>query len=158
MEEFKYVIFQLGEYKYAMNLMCVNGIEQDYRIIPVPNAPEGILGIINLRGAVIPVYSLRARFGMDPHIDSAEKSLLLTQSDDAVLGYEVDAVISIEQIEPGDINRMPRMASNEETKFMEEVLHWNNDIVISITVDEVLSEETRNALEDIISENEQNEK
>ena len=59
MEELKFIIFKLGEQKYAMNLLYINGIEQNYQIIPVPNAPEGIEGIINLRGDVIPVYSLK---------------------------------------------------------------------------------------------------
>ena len=72
MEERKYIIFQLGEEKYGMNLSYVNGIEQEYHIIPVPNAPEGIKGIINLRGLVIPVYSLRQRFGMDARVDTCK--------------------------------------------------------------------------------------
>ena len=153
MEEFKYVVFLLGEQKYAMNLMCVNGIEEDYHIIPVPNAPEGIKGIINLRGSVIPVYSLKKRFGIETGSRSSTGSLLITQSSGAPLAYEVDAVISIEQVMPHNINRMPSIVSNDDTKFMEEVLHINDDIMISISADSVLSEETISVLEDIISEN-----
>lgn len=153
MEEFKYVIFRIGEQKYGMNLMCVNGIEQDYHIIPVPNAPLGVKGIINLRGMVIPVYSLRQRFGMDSRVDNPERSVLVTNWDDTLVAYEVDAVIGIEEMEPHMINRMPAIASNEETVFMEEVLHIGNEIVISISVDEVLSEETKKQINKIIDEN-----
>ena len=153
MEEFKYIIFLLGEQKYAMNLMCVNAIVQDYRIIPVPSAPEGVKGIINLRGSVIPVYSFKTRFGMGDSAKNSEGSLLITKSSGTDLAYEVDGVISIEEIEPHNINRMPYIASTGETKFMEEVLHIKDDIVISISADEVLSEDTRSALEDIIAEN-----
>ena len=98
MEEQKFVIFQLADQKYGMHLMRVNGIEQDYHIIPVPNAPEGINGIINLRGTVIPVYSLRERFGMNPRIDNPGKSLLVTNSNGTLLAYEVDAVEEIEEV------------------------------------------------------------
>lgn len=153
MEEFKYVIFQLGEQKYGMNLMYINGIEQGYHIIPVPNAPAGVKGIINLRGDVIPVYSLRERFGMEGRVDNPEKSLLITNSSGTALAYEVDAVIAIEEMQPGRINRMPSIASNDETAFMEEVLHIGSEIVIAISVDEVLSEETRNTLNQIIENN-----
>ncbi len=153
MEEFKYVIFQLGEQKYGMNLMFINGIEQGYHIIPVPNAPAGVKGIINLRGEVIPVYSLRERFGMERQIDNPEKSLLITNSSGTALAYEVDAVISIEEMQPGKINRMPFITSNDETAFMEEVLHIGDDIIIAISVDEVLSEETRDALNQMIEDN-----
>lgn len=153
MEELKYVVFQLGEQKYGMNLMYVNGIEQDYHIIPVPNAPEGVTGIINLRGAVIPVYSLRERFGMDVKIDNPEKSLLITRSSGTILAYEVDAVAEIEELSPENINKMPSVASNEETAFMEQVLHIGKEIVIAINVNKVLSEDTVNMVNQLIEDN-----
>ena len=153
MEEFKYVIFGIGEQKYAMNLACVNGIEQDYMLIPVPNAPEGIQGIINLRGTVVPVYSLRQRFGLEPRSQSTEKSLLLTISSGTVLGYEVDRVYDIEAVEKTQINPMPAVASNEENEYMESVLRVGSQIVISININKVLDEETVQRLNKMVEEN-----
>lgn len=153
MEEQKFVVFQLEDQKYGMSLMRVNGIEQDYHIIPVPNAPEGISGIINLRGAVIPVYSLRERFGMDPHIDNPEKSLLVTNSHGILLAYEVDCVEEIEEVPDSKISLMPPVASNEDTAFMEQVLQIGNEIIITINVDKVLSEDVRQMVDQIVEEN-----
>lgn len=153
MEELKYIVFQLGEQKYGMNLKYINGIEQSYQVIPVPNAPEGVTGIINLRGDVIPVYSLRERFGMEKEITNPEKSLLVAKSSDTVLAYEVDAVVDIEEIQEDKINDMPWVASNQETTFMEKVLHIGNEIVIAINADKVLSEETRDMVNQIIEDN-----
>ena len=99
MEELKFIIFKLGEQKYAMNLLYINGIEQNYQIIPVPNAPEGIEGIINLRGDVIPVYSLKQRFGMDTRVAGTDKNLLVTMSSGTAVAYEVDEVFSIEELD-----------------------------------------------------------
>jgi len=153
MEEQKFVVFQLEDQKYGMSLMRVNGIEQDYHIIPVPNAPEGISGIINLRGAVIPVYSLRERFGMDPHIDNPEKSLLVTNSHGILLAYEVDCVEEIEEVPDSKISLMPSVALNEDTAFMEQVLQIGNEIIITINVDKVLSEDVRQMVDQIVEEN-----
>ena len=153
MEEQKFVVFQLEDQKYGMSLMRVNGIEQDYHIIPVPNAPEGISGIITLRGAVIPVYSLRERFGMDPHIDNPEKSLLVTNSHGILLAYEVDCVEEIEEVPDSKISLMPSVASNEDTAFMEQVLQIGNEIIITINVDKVLSEDVRQMVDQIVEEN-----
>lgn len=153
MEELKYVVFQLGDQKYAMNLMRVSGIEKDYHIIPVPNAPEGISGIINLRGTVVPVYSLRERFGMDARIDNPEKSLLVTYSAGTVLAYEVDAVEEIEEMTPERIKSMPYVATSDETAFMDQVLHVGNDILIAINVDKVLSEEAQTLVNQLIEDN-----
>lgn len=153
MEELKYVVFQLGEQKYGMSLMRISGIEKDYHIIPVPNGPEGISGIINLRGSVVPVYSLRERFGMDKRIDNPEKSLLVTYSSGTILAYEVDAVEEIEEMAAENIKPMPSVASSDETAFMDQVLHVGNDIVIVINVDKVLSEETQNMVNQLIENN-----
>lgn len=152
MEERKYIIFQLGEEKYGMNLSYVNGIEQDYHIIPVPNAPEGIRGIINLRGLVIPVYSLRERFGMDVRVENPAKSMLITMSSNIMLGYEVDAVLGIEEVAPEDISKMPFVASNEETSFMEQVLCVKEGIIIEINVNKVLSDDMEEALNQMVEE------
>lgn len=153
MEELKYVVFQLGEQRYGMSLMRIHGIEKDYHIIPVPNAPDGISGIINLRGAVVPVYSLRERFGMEKRIDNPEKSLLITYSSGAMLAYEVDAVEEIEEMRPENVNKMPEVASCEETAFMDQVLQIRNDIVIVINVDKVLSDDARNMVNQLIENN-----
>ncbi len=153
MEELKYVVFQLGDQKYAMNLMRISGIEKDYHIIPVPNAPEGISGIINLRGMVVPVYSLRERFGMDTRIDNPEKSLLVTYSSGTMLAYEVDAVEEIEEMTPERIKKMPFVATSDETVFMDQVLHIGNDILIAINVDKVLSEEVQSLVNQLIEDN-----
>ena len=152
MEELKYVIFRLGDQKYGMNLRFINGIEHDYCIIPVPNAPSGIRGIINLRGAVIPVYSLREHFGMETEISNPEKSLLVTQFAGMMMAYEVDEVIAIEQMEQSGINPMPKIVSGDETVFMEEVLRIGSEIVVAITADKVLSDELKNQVDQIVAQ------
>lgn len=153
MEERKYVIFQLGDQRYGMNLAAINGIEQGYFIIPVPNAPKGIKGIINLRGTVIPVYSLREHFGMPSEVTNPEKSLLITNCSGTMLAYEVDEVISIEEMKPENINDMPKVASNEETVFMEKVLHIGTGIVIAINADRVLTEALKEKVDQMVADN-----
>lgn len=152
MEELKYVVFRLGEEQYGINLQHIMGIEQDYHIIPVPNAPMGIKGIINLRGSVIPVYSLRERFGMNPEVTNPERSILITQSAGITVAYEVDAVEEIETVTEDAVNSMPSVVSNDETAFMEQVLRIGQQIVIVINVDGVLSEESNQAIQKIIEE------
>lgn len=153
MEERKFVVFRIGEQKYGMNLKYIKGIEQDYQVISVPNAPEAIKGIINLRGEVIPVYSLRMRFGMDGRIDNQGKSLLVTMSSGTLLAYEVDEVVVIAEMKQEDINDMPSVASNDENAFMENVLHVDGDIVIAFNVDKILSEDTKKIVERMIDDN-----
>jgi len=157
MEEMKYIIFRVGQEKYGMNISCVNGIEQEYRIVPVPNAPESISGIINLRGNVIPVYSLADRFGFGMTEKTPTSSLLVTNSSGTTLAYEIDEVIGIELMEEDHIVEMPFVASNKETNFMKKVLHVGQDIVIVIDVDSVLSEEVRDSILKMVDEHKKQE-
>lgn len=153
MEELKFVIFRIEKQKYGMNLKYIKGIEQNYQIISVPNATEAIEGIMNLRGAVIPVYSLRKRFGLKGQTDKDKKSMLVTMSAGSPLAYEVDEVVTIEEMKEEDISNMPLIATNEENAFMEKILNINGDIVIALNSDKVLSEATRKVVEQMIEEN-----
>ena len=153
MEELKFVIFRIGEQKYGMNLKYIKGIEQNYQVIVVPNTTEAIEGIMNLRGEVIPVYSLRKRFGLTGRIDDSKKSMLVTMSSGCILAYEVDEVVTIEEMKEENVSDMPAVATNEENAFMEKILNINGDIVITINTDKVLSDATRKAVKQMIEEN-----
>ncbi len=153
MEELKYIVFRIGEQKYGMNLKYINGIEQDYQIIPVPNAPESVKGIINLRGSVIPVYSLKKRFDLRDDKEQQGTSLLITMSSGILLAYEVDEVVMIEEMKQENINDMPLVASNDENAFLEKVLHLHNDIVIAINVNNILSETMKEMVNQMVEDN-----
>lgn len=153
MEELKYIVFRVGEQKYGMNLKYINGIEQDYQIIPVPNAPEAVKGIINLRGSVIPVYSLKKRFGLNDDTKHQGKSLLIAMSSGILLAYEVDEVVTIEEMKQENINDMPLVASNDENAFLEKVLRFRDNIIIAINVNNVLSETMREIVNQMVEDN-----
>lgn len=148
----KYLIFKIGDRKYAIDLVHVNGTEQHYSIIPIPDAPEGIQGLINLRGKLVPVYSLRQRFGMNPRIDNPGKSALIARTSGIMIAYEVDQVDFIEEVEADTVKEMPKMASNDETAFMNKVLQVGKDIIVVIDVNQVLSAEAIETLERMIEE------
>lgn len=59
MEEFKPVVFKLGDRRFGIDISKIQGIEKEQHIVPVPNTEDYIIGIMNLRGDVIPVYSLK---------------------------------------------------------------------------------------------------
>lgn len=146
MDEMKYIIFQLGQQKYGMNLSYVQGIEQDYQVIPVPNAPECIDGIVNLRGVVIPVYSIKKRFRMKETEKNNKKNLLVTVNSDSMIAYEIDQVLGIEQLDSAHLVKMPDVASNNETTFLKRVLKLKDEIVIAIDVETILSKEKKDEI------------
>lgn len=148
----KYLIFKIENRKYAIDLVHVNGTEQNYSISPIPDAPFGVSGVINLRGKLIPVYSLRQRFGLDPEITDPGKSALIARTSGIMVAYEVDNVEFIEELDDSTIKEMPRMASNDDTAFMNKVLNIKNEIIVVVDVNKVLSQEDIESLERMLEE------
>lgn len=146
MAETKYVIFNLGEQKYGIRLACINGIEQTYNIIPVPKTAECIQGIIHLRDMVIPVYDLKCRFCTETELEYGNKQLLVTETGDMKVGFEVDNVIGIVSVPEENIKHVPFVATNENTGYLENVIKVNfletntSEILISIDINNLLSE------------------
>lgn len=152
MEE-KYVIFELGEQKYCMRLMRINGIEQNSKIIPIPIGPVNIKGIINLREEVIPVFNLKSKFNMEDTTYSVESELLISQIQDMKVAFEVDNVIAIETVDIKSVKEVPAVVKTNDTDYIENIIHLKDDIIISISVDNIMSSHEYMDLTKIIEEN-----
>ncbi len=138
MEATQQVIFKLGEEEYGFDIMLVNAIETYNGIVPVPNASEHILGIINLRGDVIPVFSLRKKFGM-PEADLATSQLIVTKSNDIMVAFKVDAVKEIIGIEAQELSPMPQIVKNEKTTYAKCVANKDGHMIILLDHDGILN-------------------
>ena len=149
----KYLVFRIDDRNYAVDLVHVNGTEQEYDVRPIPEAPFGITGVINLRGKLVPIYSLRKRFGKDPQPADYGNRALVARTSGMLIAYEVDSVESIEEVNEADIRKMPQLASNGETSFMDKVIQVDNKIIVVIDVNKVLSDEAIESLERLIEQN-----
>ena len=99
MADRKMVIFKLGNESYGVNIESVQGIEKVLPIVRIPNSVPDIQGIINLRGNIIPVLSLRNRFGLPEVPDTDRTEFLITKVDETLLALKVDEVDSIYDLE-----------------------------------------------------------
>lgn len=152
MSEEKHVIFRLGNEIYSMDIEYVKAIEQSYHIIPLPDAPEHIKGMINLRGEIIPVYSLRSRFHMPEEKKSQENQLLIVKADMIQLAFEVDAVVGIENIDPAQKNEVPIVVRGEATSYIGSILNINEKIAVEISIKNIMSEQEWQDVEQLIKE------
>ena len=153
MSEEKQVIFRLGNEMYGMNIEYVRAIEQEYHIIPLPESPEHITGMINLRGEIIPIYSLRSRFKMGEALDKSESQLLVARSGIVQLAFEVDSVVGIETIEPHQRKEIPFVVKGEATNYFGGVLDINNQIAVEISIENIVSESEWENIEQLVKEN-----
>ena len=137
----KQVIFKLGEEEYGMNIILVNAIENYTGVVPIPNAPAYILGILNLRGEVIPVYSLRKKFGMPETAPTEKTQLLITRIDGVAIGYKVDSVSEIIEVSDAEQQDIPVIVKNADTRYALGVANKKDRMIVLLDNANILSEQ-----------------
>jgi purine-binding chemotaxis protein CheW len=148
MAEVKYIVFALGEQKYAMQLERIKGIEKDYVLVPIPVGAEHIKGIIHLREEVIAVLDLKKQFQIYDTAEGAEIQLLVTETHGIRVGIEVDKVFGIVELPEENINSVPRVAIGADTGYIESVIktaqfaeNGKDEIMLAVSADKMMSEE-----------------
>ena len=132
----KPVVFKVGNEMYGVDLNLVQSIEREIQVVPVPNSMPYIKGIVNLRSEVIPVYSLKKKFGLADN--GVSENTIIIDTKNVKLALEVDEVVEIGDIEPENIVPMPE---NAQTQYMPRVANVDGNLIILLDVTELLSEE-----------------
>ncbi|MDE7327204.1 MAG: chemotaxis protein CheW [Lachnospiraceae bacterium] len=153
----KQVIFKLGSEQYGMDISLVSGIENYTRVVPIPNAPAHIIGILNLRGNVIPIYSLRRKFNMEEIMGTAATQLLVTNCRGILVGYKVDSVSEIIEIDESLIRPMPPIVKTMETSYAKGVTEKKGQLIVLLDIENILNEQEREAVREFAEESKKEE-
>lgn len=124
------IIFLVGKDEYGLDVQGVTAIEPMMDIVPVPNAPACVLGLMNLRGEVIPVYSLRKRFGLEEHTDAAKNKLIVARYDEKSIALKVDEVLEMQDFEESEITDTPVIAKSARTAYVRAVANKQGKLVL----------------------------
>ena len=101
---------------------------------------------MNLRGDVIPVYSLRKKFGM-PEAATDDIQYIIVYTNGTLLALEVDNVDEIHNIEDNDIHIVPSIVTNADTRYFDKVLKTSRGLIITIDIDKLLSDDEMSQIE-----------
>lgn len=151
MASIQQVIFRLDNEEYGLDIMKVNGIEKYQEVVKVPNSPEYIEGIINLRGEVLPIYSLRKKFNLVAKPIDDETKIIVTYTNDMKVGFVVDAVAEILHIDLDSIVDAPKIVAGINRKYIKSVAKQESRMIILIDVDLIVSDEEKIELGEAIS-------
>lgn len=151
MKEIKQVIFKLGDEEFGLDIMNVNAIEKHTNIVRVPNSSKFIMGIINLRGDVIPVYSLRIKFGLPTKEVDESTKLIITKSNGMLIAFEVDSVAEILEINEKDISAAPKIVKNIDNNYIDQVANIKGRMIILLDMDSIITSSEKENLEKLIS-------
>jgi purine-binding chemotaxis protein CheW len=148
----KYLTFRLGDESYGIAVIKIREIIRLIPITSVPQMPPYVKGVINLRGKVIPVVGLRAKFGF-AEAESNERVCIvvvqveLSKSNRALMGLIVDAVEEVANIGAGDIEETPDFGTQVDTAYILGMAKVKGAVKPLLDVDRVLSSETIEVLQ-----------
>jgi purine-binding chemotaxis protein CheW len=149
--EGKYLTFTLADEEYGIGILKIKEIIGMMPITTVPQTPEFVKGVINLRGKVIPVIDLRLRFGMES-IDYTERTcIIVVEIEGSVgtvqIGIVVDSVSEVLNIKGEDIEDTPTFGTKLDTNYIFGMAKMEGGVKILLDIDRVLNSKEISALE-----------
>ena len=140
-QENKFLMCKLGNEMYGIDISHVTDIIELQKITEVPDMPEYVRGVINLRGQVIPVIDLRLRFRMEPREYDDRTVITVVQIRDASIGFIIDTATEVQDIPEKDIDPAPSFHGNEEKqKYVAGLGKVGEQVTILLDVDKLVEE------------------
>lgn len=141
------IVFQLKEEEYAVSVQGIGSVERMIPITRVPQTPEHVKGVINLRGVVTPIIDLRLRFGFEEAEITDATRILIVYINGMEVGLIVDSANDVIDIPENMIEVNPEVIGSIDVNYIEGVAKIDNRLFILLDLHKVLSLE---ALEEIV--------
>jgi purine-binding chemotaxis protein CheW len=133
----KYLTFKLGDEEYGVQILKVREIIGLMDITKVPQMPEYVKGVINLRGKVIPVIDLRSKFGL-PSVEYTEQTCIIVIDVGGMVGTIVDSVQEVADIAGDQIEPPPPLGNDVNNEFILGLAKAKENVKILLDIDRVL--------------------
>jgi purine-binding chemotaxis protein CheW len=131
----QFITFTLDAQEYGVDIMRVREIKGWTETTALPQSPAYVRGVINLRGIIVPILDLRARFGMGATSTTRMHVVIIVITDTRTTGLLVDAVSDIISVEPNTIRPVPQMDLPTEESFLEGLVALEGRMVTLVSLD-----------------------
>jgi purine-binding chemotaxis protein CheW len=148
----QYLCLAVGQETYAIGIDMVREILEVGRMTPLPLTPPFVRGVMNLRGAVVPVIDLKARFGAEPAVIGRRSSVVIVETDHTdqdgplVVGVLVDGVSEVLEIASHDIEPVPALGTRIPREFLQGMAKAKGVIRSSLDADRTLERDAMASL------------
>ena len=138
----QYLTFILDGEEYGVPILTVMGIQGWEKTTPIPNSPDYVKGIINLRGEVVPIVDLRKRFSLEEIPYGAHTVVIVVKLEQAdkerTVGLVVDAVADVHDINSEDMRRTPEFGETISNEFVKGLGLIDEKMVIILEIDQLV--------------------
>jgi purine-binding chemotaxis protein CheW len=141
----QYLTFKLSEEMFGVDVVQVREILDFIKITKVPQTPDFMCGVINLRGNVVPVIDMRLKFGMEKTETTVDTCIVVMEvnfdEETTVLGALVDSVQEVVELGPDEIEPAPRIGTKLKTDFIKGMGKRDGKFIILLDIDKIFSTE-----------------
>lgn len=135
----KLLTFLLGKQEYGIQILQAREVVGMMHIDPVPQTPDFMKGVINLRGKIIPVIDLRAKFQMEENEHTKETCIVVVDIQGKMTGIVVDFLSGVVTIEKSDFEDSPELGSNIETDFIIGMAKLETRVIMVLDMGKILT-------------------
>ena len=154
-EENQILSFTLGKEEYGVDILRVQEIKGWEKTTAIPNTPEYVMGVINLRGAVVPIVDLRIRFSLKDISYNESTVVIIVRSEDLngsnkIIGLVVDGVSDVYSISLEELQSAPSMSGKINTEYVNGLATFADKMVVILHVDQLINDGILKAVEEYI--------
>jgi chemotaxis signal transduction protein len=149
------VTFRIETEEFGLPITDVYEIIFVPQVTSIAKAPESIIGVINLRGEIIPVIDLRIQFLKEP-IKSKKQRIMITRSHGRVIGLLVDEVKEVLRIDENSLEPVPDTIVTAQTAYMRAICKMDNRLIILLNLDHLLNKPEMNFIINEVEKREEN--
>lgn len=153
-----YLSFRLADEVFAVHVAKVMEIIEVSRITKIPQTPDFMRGITNLRGNVLPIIDSRLKFGMEQVEDTVDTCIIVLSitidEDEVTVGALVDSVVEVVDIAEKQIKAKPKIGKKYASQYINGIAQVDEDFIILLDVDQVFSSEEITLIKERVDETE----
>lgn len=149
----QYLTFLLGEDIYGVDILRVQEVRGWTKVREIPNTPDYVKGVLDLRGTIVPIIDLRMRLSIEK-VEYTPITVVIVLSievgeDKYVIGVVVDTVSDVLDVQKSNIKKAPNFGTKVETKFIDGMVMADAGMVVLMNIDKMLNPEELSALQDM---------
>lgn len=136
----QFVAFKVGDQEFGADIHKVSIIEKTLNPTRVPTTPDYIKGVVNLRGDIIPIMSIRIKFGL-PEIEADDDTrTIIFKFNDALLGVIVDAVDEVVSLHEEDIDSVTTITNDRSLDYILGIAKYDGRLITLLNIEKMITE------------------
>ncbi|SFI14196.1 purine-binding chemotaxis protein CheW [Tindallia magadiensis] len=144
--EKQYVIFKLEKEEYGVEINHVQEITEHKTVTSVPNTPAFIEGIINLRGSIVPIVSIKKRFNLAQEEVGEDHRIIIINLEEKQVGFIVDDASQVLTISEEQIEKAPEVIAGADREYITGIGKISDKIILLLDLEKILTENEKNEI------------